>query len=783
MIGNQHTGCFSAVNPENKEITPAFLDSQAPSDRTSHKPGAVLLLAIGTFFYYLYIIFVVLPPYQLNKYFLAAHMIIQKSFPIERFFDFSMTYLTLHVIVQKLFANPKLVIQLIQVLFITLSTLFLFGLLRRFFQYHIALIGAIIYPLSYAVVVHTQAFEPESSVLFFLTGFLYFIHRNTWWSILLAGTFFGLGFLTRPTFMLVFFAVLLFFIINQTGSRKWMKSTVLFALPFFLCFFVLVVRNFRLLGEFCITTMNPGVAFFDGNNPNGQFLLYAPLVNEMASQTTGQPDYQHVVYRVFARKISGRELSVPEVNSYWAGKARNYVADYPARFFRYGTLRLFHFFHAYEWHDVWNTYWNQKKLARSLMPTLPFGIISALAILGLFLQLKNWRRSFLLYSVLASQAVVSFFVYVSSRHRVAAIPLFIFFACASLQYATMKRFRFRILIIAVPICIAMFLRTDRMKEEDHLWKGFEQSNRFLAACIRSRDSGNLESASRLASQALAAAPWIQDSRRPLGISFGPEGFIASALPHVVTSDFSGRFDRADLEVQAGNLDNAERTLNALISEGHTFKRDIYQSSEPSYYLGLISLKRGDQQTAVRFFRHALDRSPGDPSALSCLYALTGQALYNGQLYRYFDEIDADFYLGKAYLECGTPVNAVEKLTAVIDRIPNFRRGLLYLAVALGKSGRIEEAASRYKEAVRLGLSSLSFESEIIFVFRQAAEKSPADSEKQHDLGLVLRQYGHYEEAYEAQKNAFRLDPHNGQAKKEIELLEKLLPSRGDKANS
>lgn len=172
--------------------------------------------------------------------------------------------------------------------------------------------------------------------------------------------------------------------------------------------------------------------------------------------------------------------------------------------------------------------------------------------------------------------------------------------------------------------------------------------------------------------------------------------------------------------------------------------------------------------------------PGDPSILAHLTALTGSSKYRDKLFRYFDDIDAHFYLGKAFLENKAPAKAAENFLYVSSRLPEFRRGLIYLAAALGEAGEYDEAARKYKEAISMAPEPVMSEKEIIAIFRKLSEQAPNDAERLYDFGVVLRQFGYHAQALQVQKEGLKLDASNLRIKQEVDFLERILRSHREK---
>jgi len=723
-----------------------------------------------------FFIFQFFPPDQFGKYTIAAKMVLQNELPTERLLDFSPSYLYLHVLVHKFFSNPIKIIQWIHIILIAFSTLLLYFLLLNFFRFAIALFGSIAFILNHSLITHVQAFEPEPMVVFLLLGFLFFIHRAGLISRVGAGLFFGLGILTRPNFLPVLLAIpIYFFIKREEYNNQWLKPTLQFSIPVLICLCVLWGRSSMISGSFSITTMNPGTVFFEGNNPNswGHSSKYPLLVEEISRQYQQQPDYQHEAYRIFARSVAQKQLPVSKVNEYWASKAFNFIQDHPKRFAQLILKKILYIYHSYEWHDLYNSFWNENKLQNAKIPGIPFWLLSAMALIGLLIQKSAWKEYLLFYVILFAQMILMLVFYVSARQRVAILFIFIFFACATLQFVIKNSKRFLVILALVPLCFLFWLKTDFMREDHHLWEATKISNDFLNASYRSRSANDFKEAARLSALALAAAPWKANSRRPSNLAFEPEDFEHRALLISFPQTFSRRFDRASLCIQAGQIEEAESLIKGLIEEAYEFNRDYYQSSEPNYYLGLIASQRYTKSLAIELLERGLKRSPGDPSILSLLTVLTDQAEFRNKLFRYFDDISAHFYLGKAQLESGKPIQAIEDFSYVVNNLKNYRNGHIYLAAALGEAGRDQEAATRYLYAIGMQPDPVFMERRIVPIFKRLSEKNPENAFSVYSYGIVLRQFGHYQQAMQKLQSALKLDPSNSNIKQEIAFLEKI----------
>jgi tetratricopeptide (TPR) repeat protein len=516
--------------------------------------------------------------------------------------------------------------------------------------------------------------------------------------------------------------------------------------------------------------MNPGYVFFEGNNPlsSGRSAVYPPIVGELKEEIQEHPDNPHLTYKLLASRESGRPLGPEEANEYWRSKAFGYVADHPGRFLvRLGT-KLHAIVQNYRIHDLIPARRFDERLGRSHVPAVPFALVAALALVGLVTSAREWRRLLPITCTLATALLVMLVMYVSERHRLAALPALAVFAALGLERLAGWSVPARVAAAGGVVTLASLLMvpTYRAREDTHLWTAHALSNQARDSAFLLRDRGMPRDAGAAASRSFAAAPWLEDQVRPAGSSFTPEGFRASG-PNVARpagENPSLRLDRAQLLLAAGRLDEAERLLRGLIEEGHRFDRGFVQSSQPAYYLARVSLARGDREGAERLLQEALARAPGDPFVLAGLAALTGEARYRGLIVRYFGTAHAAFLT--ALFQLGTAdrqdvqafTEAARGFMETARHVPELRRARIYLAAALAAAGDVEQAAERYMEATAQRQEPVLAEDWILRAFAQRADEHPGDAEISYQYGVVLTRFGRFEQALEVLRRAWQIEP-------------------------
>ena len=448
-------------------------------------------------------------PFQ--KYLNGAERFISGSIEPERISDFSPLYLQLHIIAKKVFTNSVQIMILLNILAISISSVFLFYLLRLFFSLSISLTGFLLFVFSPGILIYEKVMEPEPLQVMFISGMIYFLFRflkseqkYSLKNVFLSGMFFGLTLLTRsslfPLFILI--PVYLYFYLPKKARKelKWKKWVMIFLTVPILASLLIIIQNYKSTGSFSYYYQNPGYILFEGNNPNsrGQSAIYPPLVDEMVYEFAYEPDVHHKIYRMFARRIENRDLSVQEVNKFWSDKAYNFIFDNPVNFVRSILVKIHYFFHDYRRHDVKEAWEYDRVLSEVPVPLFPFWILSALAITGIIIGLMKIKDLFPIYAVFGIQGAVLIAGYVSSRQRVSVMILFIFFACIAINKFTEKNYLI-ILLIIIPVLASplLLIQNDYMAEEEYLWKAYSDSAELWMEARKERDRLNFTGAAEL----------------------------------------------------------------------------------------------------------------------------------------------------------------------------------------------------------------------------------------------------------------------------------------------
>jgi tetratricopeptide (TPR) repeat protein len=554
---------------------------------------------------------------QFSKYPAAALRLLHGPAIGERLVDYSPLYLSVHTAAFGQLADPIAGVLLLQAACVGIAAGLLLLALRRHVGLPLALAGAAALALERSVTVHAYIFEPEALLLLLLAAWLFLAQREGLPSAAAAGAALGLALLTRPGLLPLAAVVPAAAALRGGSRRRTAACAVLALLPVAAALAALAVRDHRSTGSWAPVVMNPGTVFYDGNNPLGKgFTATYPLVvKDVAAAYPDESDYNHASYRRLARIDAGRELTVAEVNRFWAGKAWRFLADEPAEALRRLGRKAFLALHGYRWYDIRGALDADRDLGRRGVPATPLALVSALALVGAALGWRRRRELLPAYALLAAQLGVMLLTYASARQRIALLPaLLVFAAVGASRLAEGGRRALPPAAVTLLLAGLLWRETDLMREQDRV--------------------------TGLPPRATGADPG---------------------------DDAPSRLDRAIFLLEDGSLDEAEPLFARLERERYPSLR-----GEPAYFLGRVAALRGRREDAAGFMRLALARAPGHPVVLAQLAALTGEEGYAERVFRYLDGSDARFELGKACLDNDRPEEAVRYLQRVAADLPEDR---------------------------------------------------------------------------------------------------------------
>lgn len=669
----------------------------------------------------------------------------------ERALDYSQLYLRLVIWVERISADPTPALTLVQHLLVALAAALLFLAARRRVGLLPALAAPALFALYQGTLAYSWIFEPEPLVAFCLCLTLALADSEDEKARAAAGLALALAVLARPSFWPLSAAIPLCW---RFGDAKRPTPAVVGA---FLGAFAgawLALSLALAPGGPSLSAMNPGTVVFDGANASayGATADYPELSAALGPEYPDEKDAAHVIYRVVARASEGREMSRGEVNAFWAGKALAFAADHPFEAAKRGARKIRLALSSHRWHDLRVAMLADRELAESLLPLAAAGPLAALALTGAYLRRRKLAADMLPWAAAGLQLALMAVAYASERQRLALIPFLAFLSALAL--AELAKARRKLAPAALFVALALLFSASGPAAEDDsaaqvATARFSEKNRAAASLAI---EGRPTEAAKAHAQALAWSPGsFRNGSRPPNLPGSWAQYAEEALREfdaqrsVATPGQA--LDRAVLLLYAGRAGEAEQALAELEESGASAKIPRGRAPRPDYYIALAKIGRGDAAGAKEALERADRQHPGNAWTAAALFALTTDGDYREKLNRWFDRLDAAYYIGLAALDFGRPEIAVPALGEVAAALPAAREPKVALAAALADAGRFEAACNLWMEAMKTR-SSGAYEEKILRGFDGwAAGRGPGEFPR-FVRAKALRQFGRFAEARE-----------------------------------
>ena len=362
--------------------------------------------------------------------------------------------------------------RLIQIIMGSLSCVLIFLLAKKLFNRTIGIIASVI-ACFYAPLIHFDAeFElPVLEVFFDLLVLFLLLRAGTklkkrWW--FLAGILLGLSAIARPNILIFIPFVLLWICIKlwKENKNKIIFSTLFFLFGTILIISSVTIRNWVVGKDFVLISSQGGINFFIGNNieSDGKTAAAAPGMFPYE----GYKDNIWLTSIKVAEKNLGRKLKPSEISDFWFKQGFRFIKTYPLKYLQLLGKKFYFFWNSYEIESNKDLYFFSRwsSLLRLLLwdhlLRFPFGIICPLALLGMILNAKFWKKYFLIYAFILSYMFSVILFFVTSRFRLPVVLLLIIFASYSIYWLVEKirNKQTRTFLVSLSVLIPLFLITN-----------------------------------------------------------------------------------------------------------------------------------------------------------------------------------------------------------------------------------------------------------------------------------------------------------------------------------
>ena len=371
----------------------------------------------------------------------------------DRIVDLSPFYLYFLTVIRKVFNVEWLTIKFIQSFIGSLNVLLILALGTRLFNITAGLLAALLYALYGNVIILEATLEPTVFIMFFILLLFYSLILSgddenssikTLFMVASSGCFTGFSIITKPNALLFLplgITWLLFFQQSSHSFKKRMIQSSIFVISALFIVAPITIRNYIHLNEFVLVTADAGKVFYHGNSKSATVLQRATLaeVEMNRDEKSKEPDFAHVLFRRYANSQAGKKLTPSEASRFWAKRTIEDIEDDPPKYFKRTLKKIAFFFSDYEAHYIASAYTEYKNSLS--LPFIRYGIIAALALLGMLLGLPHFRRLFILYGAVGIYLTSCTLFLVQSRYRTPAVPFLCLFAGSAISILADMAFR------------------------------------------------------------------------------------------------------------------------------------------------------------------------------------------------------------------------------------------------------------------------------------------------------------------------------------------------------
>jgi tetratricopeptide (TPR) repeat protein len=405
---------------------------------------------------------------------------------------------------------------------------------------------------------------------------------------LLAGVVLGLLGLTRENALVLGLPILawLAFGLSRHSWRRRLASTSALAVGAAVVLLPVGVRNYRVGGEFAITTVQAGPNFYIGNSERATG-RYVPLVPGHES-----PPFEREDATDLAQSAVGRPLDPGEVSRYWWRRSWQFIRSQPGAWLALMGTKWLLVWNAYEVPDTESLYvyaaWSP--LLGAMTAVWHWGLLLPLAAAGVVLTWPRRGSLWLLYALALCMAAAVALFYIVARYRFPLVPVLVLFAGAALMegYQRLRGGGLRAVWPAVAAAVVLGIAANLRINPERQLNGMAFQN--LGTVMAQR--GDIVGARRAFEAALADAPDSAEVHFNLGQACALQGKYDEAVPYY----------RAALARQPGLIHADYNLAVALESLGQIGQAVVH-------YRRALQVDPGDEEA-----RDALARLKSEPAA-------------------------------------------------------------------------------------------------------------------------------------------------------------------------
>ncbi len=302
---------------------------------------------------------------------------------------------------------------------VTAALLVVLGI--RFFALLPGFLAGLLYALYAPAVFYAVELIYIPYTLFFLVAAVLLLTVETRRAGAAAGCLLGFATLTMPTVFVI--ALLCCTAPLVTKGSNFRIRALSAVVTLFLAISPVTLLNYFRTGSFVLLTTTAGTNFYIGHNPFAQAGYVLPDVIGPV-QFVGRGSIFDKMKQV-AEEVERRTFRDTEVSPYYFRKALGYIMNHPWAELKLALLRLAALLNSYE-ATTYADYYYQREVSPVLRSLVPFELLLAFAVVGLFGAAV--RKVYLLLIPLAGTVIIMLLFFYLSRLRMPLIPFLCVFA-------------------------------------------------------------------------------------------------------------------------------------------------------------------------------------------------------------------------------------------------------------------------------------------------------------------------------------------------------------------
>ena len=329
------------------------------------------------------------------------------------------------------------------------------------------------------------------------------------------GLIIGLAALAHPGTLIL---AIVFMLAGLIRFRKLLEPLLLIA-GVSIAISPATAHNFAAGGGFVPISAQGGITFLQGNIPDSKG-LYRPV-----DGFTGSPLAQAQEQQMLAEQSVGHELTESEVSSFWFRQGLKQVRAHWIELLKFKLIR---WISSYEYSTEYDLSLERRRIHSLWLPFLPFGFLAAAGGIGAWLSWQAFPRLRPALLYLIATAAPPLIFYVSSRYRIAVVPVLALLGAAALERLLIW-FRNGSRLSAMAMLLVILgagVLTLIPYDQNHIR---QQANVHYSAGNLLSEDGQIDQAINSYQRALRLMPDFEASRINLGNIYATQGNYDKAI--------------------------------------------------------------------------------------------------------------------------------------------------------------------------------------------------------------------------------------------------------------